>query len=90
MTSRIRLHRPRSGSTRRRAAAGSADTWSSYWYNGKIYANDIVRGLDVFNLIIPGTPYGETWTHLNAQTQEQFYPPPLSTLTPLGRLASGL
>src|SRR5688572_29754158 len=69
---------------------GSADTWSSYWYNGKIYANDIVRGLDVFNLIIPGVPYGETVTHLNAQTQEQFYPPPLSTMTPLGRLASGL
>ncbi len=69
---------------------GSADTWSSYWYNGKIYANDIVRGLDVFDMIIPGTPYGETWTHLNAQTQEQFYPPPLRTMTPLARLASGL
>ncbi len=69
---------------------GSADTWSSYWYNGKIYANDIVRGLDVFNIVTPGMPYGETWTHLNAQTQEQFYPPPFRTLTPLGRLASGL
>ena len=69
---------------------GSADTWSSYWYNGKIYANDIVRGLDVFNIITPGVPYGETWTHLNAQTQEQFYPPPLRSMTPLGRLASGL
>ena len=25
--------------------------WSVYWYNGKIYATDIVRGLDVFSLI---------------------------------------
>jgi LVIVD repeat len=69
---------------------GRSDAWSSYWYNGKIYTNDIVRGLDVFKTIVPGVPYGETLTHLNAQTQEQFLTPPLSTLTPLGRLASGL
>ncbi|MEV0155172.1 hypothetical protein AB0H57_15705 [Micromonospora sp. NPDC050686] len=24
--------------------------WSAYWYNGKIYGNEIVRGLDVFGL----------------------------------------
>jgi hypothetical protein len=24
--------------------------WSSYWYNGKIYATEIVRGIDVFAL----------------------------------------
>lgn len=27
-----------------------AYTWSSYWYNGRIYANDTVRGVDVFLL----------------------------------------
>jgi hypothetical protein len=25
-------------------------SWSSYWYNGEIYSNDIERGLDVFRL----------------------------------------
>ena len=25
--------------------------WSSYWYNGRIYASEIVRGLDVFALV---------------------------------------
>ena len=27
-----------------------ADTWSSYWYRGRIYANDGARGLDVLKL----------------------------------------
>jgi len=53
---------------------GAADTWSSYWYNGKIYANDITRGVDVFNITTPINPYGATWTHLNAQTQEELLP----------------
>ena len=68
---------------------GTADTWSSYWYNGKIYANDIVRGLDVFNIVLPGRPYGYQWTHLNAQVQEDVYPPPRMALSPLARLAHG-
>jgi uncharacterized protein (DUF305 family) len=25
--------------------------WSSYWYNGRIYATEIIRGLDVFALV---------------------------------------
>lgn len=25
--------------------------WSAYWYNGKVYGTEIVRGLDVFSLI---------------------------------------
>ena len=66
---------------------GRADTWSSYWYNGKIYANDITRGLDVFDLVLPSAAYGGTWAHLNPQTQEDFYPPRLRTMTPLARLA---
>jgi hypothetical protein len=65
---------------------GAADTWSSYWYNGKIYANDIVRGLDVFRLDAPFTSAAGTWDHLNAQTQEEFYPPPMASLTALARL----
>jgi hypothetical protein len=69
---------------------GRADTWSSYWYNGKIYANDITRGLDVFDLVLPNAPYGGTWAHLNPQTQEDLYPPPLRTMTPLARLALGV
>jgi hypothetical protein len=67
---------------------GSADTWSSYWYNGKIYANDIVRGVDVFNIVLPSTPYGATWTHLNAQTQEDMLLP-IAATTPLAQLARG-
>lgn len=27
--------------------------WSSYWYNGKIFVNDIQKGLDVINLATP-------------------------------------
>jgi WD40 repeat protein len=51
-----------------------SDAWSSYWYNGKIYTNDIGRGQDVFNLILPSNVYGATFTHLNAQTQEDLIP----------------
>lgn len=28
-------------------APADVDTWSSYWYRGRIYANDLSRGLDV-------------------------------------------
>lgn len=28
-------------------------SWSSYWYNGRIYSSDITRGLDVFTLNDP-------------------------------------
>jgi hypothetical protein len=52
----------------------ASDAWSSYWYNGKIYANDIGRGQDVFNFVLPATVYGATFTHLNAQTQEELLP----------------
>ncbi|HEX2049351.1 MAG TPA: hypothetical protein VHJ34_01820 [Actinomycetota bacterium] len=46
-------------------------SWSSYWYNGHIFSNDIQKGLDVIALAdpiragrLPKLPY------LNAQTQE--------------------
>lgn len=68
---------------------GRADTWSSYWYNGKIYANDITRGLDVFNLVLPSATYGYPWAHLNPQTQEIMYPPPLNSLARLALGARG-
>jgi hypothetical protein len=67
----------------------SGETWSSYWYNGRIYANDMRRGQDVFTIITPNNGYGATWTHLNAQTQEDMLPPTITTTTPLARLASG-
>jgi hypothetical protein len=52
----------------------AGEAWSAYWYDGKIYTNDIRRGQDVFNLILPSNVYGATFTHLNAQTQEQLIP----------------
>lgn len=48
----------------------ASDAWSSYWYNGKIYTNDIGRGQDVFDYLRPSNPFGLTFAHLNAQTQE--------------------
>lgn len=30
--------------------ASNANTWSSYWHDGRIYGNDIARGFDVFLL----------------------------------------
>jgi hypothetical protein len=72
------------------ATSPSANTWSSYWYNGHIYANDMTRGVDVFDVILPSTLYGETWTHLNAQTQEDLLAPPISQMSPIARLAPGI
>ena len=52
----------------------ASDAWSSYWYNGKIYTNDIGRGQDVFDFLTPTSPFGMTLDHLNAQTQEMLLP----------------
>jgi hypothetical protein len=49
---------------------GAADTWSTYWYDGTIYANDMTRGVDAFNLLGATSNGAATWSHLNAQTQE--------------------
>ncbi len=62
----------------------SGQSWSSYWYNGRIYSNDMNRGVDVFNMLTPYVPYGQQWTHLNAQTQEDLYIP---SITALGQLS---
>jgi hypothetical protein len=47
-----------------------ANTWSSYWYNGFIYANDVVRGVDVFLLLETLTTQARRLPLLNPQTQE--------------------
>lgn len=47
-----------------------ANTWSSYWYNGRIYANDILRGLDIFLLSDKARAGARKLPYLNPQTQE--------------------
>lgn len=47
------------------------NTWSSYWYNGFVYGNDILRGLDVFLLSDPVRAGARKLPYLNPQTQEQ-------------------
>jgi hypothetical protein len=50
--------------------ASGANTWSSYWYNGFIYANDIVRGMDTFLLSDKVRAGARKLPYLNPQTQE--------------------
>jgi hypothetical protein len=47
-----------------------ANQWSSYWYDGAIYAGDINRGLDVLSLSGPTAAGARRLGHLNPQTQE--------------------
>ena len=47
-----------------------ADTWSSYWYNGHIYASDTRRGLDVLALDDPASGAAARLERMNPQTQE--------------------
>jgi hypothetical protein len=46
-----------------------ANTWSSYWYNGFIYGNDILRGLDIFLLSDKARAGARKLDVLNPQTQ---------------------
>jgi hypothetical protein len=46
------------------------NTWSSYWYNGLVYANDINRGVDVFLLSDKARAAARKLPYLNPQTQE--------------------
>ena len=68
-TSRIRPRRRRSRSTTRRARRRGA--LSSYWYNGKVYAGDMGRGVDVFKVQAKAAWTNVRFGHLNPQTQEQ-------------------
>jgi len=47
-----------------------ANTWSSYWYNGFIWANDIVRSLDLFAFNDPRAETAVDLPRLNPQVQE--------------------
>lgn len=47
-----------------------ANTWSSYWYNGLIYANDSGRGVDVIRLSDRARAGARRVPYLNPQTQE--------------------
>jgi hypothetical protein len=46
------------------------NTWSSYWYNGHIYASDINRGVDTFLLSDKARAGARKLPYLNPQTQE--------------------
>lgn len=49
-----------------------AESWSSYWYNGRIYANNFGhgRGLDVLRIKDPALRGARRLDRLNPQTQE--------------------
>ncbi|CRK62023.1 putative secreted protein [Alloactinosynnema sp. L-07] len=53
---------------------GSGGSWSAYWYNGRIYSSDLVKGLDVVDITDPRTDPAKsvTFTELNVQTQGTF------------------
>lgn len=51
-----------------------AYTWSSYWYNGRIYASDVTRGFDVFNFAGKQTAGARKLSELNPQTQLSVLP----------------
>jgi hypothetical protein len=46
-------------------------TWSSYWYNGFIYANDMLRGLDVMLLSDKARAGDRKLRAMNPQTQDR-------------------
>ena len=56
-------------------AAGppAANTWSSYWHNGLVSANDIVRGLDVYPVDHPSLDGATNLDRDNPQTQTELH-----------------
>ena len=67
-------------------ATGTADEWSSYWYNGRIYSNSGLgregpnanRGLDVYKpvgALARRTRKAKRWAYSNPQTQEAWQAP---------------
>jgi hypothetical protein len=50
-----------------------ASTWSSYWHNGFIYANDIARGFDVFSIDHQSVRGAARLNRNNPQTQERLF-----------------
>ena len=51
-----------------------ANTWSSYWYNGFVYANDSGRGVDVMLLSDSARAGARRFAYQNPQTQESTIP----------------
>jgi hypothetical protein len=51
----------------------AANTWSTYWHNGFAYANDIVRGFDVFRIAHPSVAGAARLFRDNPQTQERLF-----------------
>jgi len=69
--------------------ATMAGSWSAYWYNGVIVSSEIVRGLDILELL-PSAFLSQneieaarsvSVDHFNAQSQERFIWPPSFALT---------
>jgi hypothetical protein len=65
---------------------GMADSWSTYWYNGRIYVNGGLgrqgasanRGVDLFRLtgsLAEATRNAKRWAYSNPQTQEAWQAP---------------
>lgn len=48
-----------------------SDVWSGYWYNGRIYATEHDRGLDVYLLQDGARATAQKFPYMNPQTQEQ-------------------
>jgi hypothetical protein len=48
----------------------ASSAWSTYWYNGFIYANDIPRGFDVIKLSDRANSQTVKFDYLNPQVQE--------------------
>jgi hypothetical protein len=46
-----------------------ANAWSSYWFNGSIYANG-PSGFDIFRLTAGGVSAATRLDHLHPQTEE--------------------
>ena len=47
-----------------------ANSWSAYWYNGRIYTNDGGRGVDVMKLSGKESSSARKLSHSNPQTQD--------------------
>ena len=67
-------------------ATGTADEWSSFWYNGRIFSNSGLgregptanRGLDVWKPVgdlARKTRKAKRWAYSNPQTQEAWQAP---------------
>lgn len=56
------------------ATPRAAEQWAAYWYDGIVYASDMLRGFDVFALSGPANTGGRRLGRLNPQTQELLIP----------------